>query len=172
MKNQDPINENIRYPEVLVIGPEGQQLGKMSSRAANELAIKYGLDLYCVAPQGKPPVCKILNYGKFKFEKQKAAKEAKKNQKSTELKQVQLTPQIGIHDLETKARHAREFIEDGNKVEVCVIFRGRQMSHKDLGEEVMKTFCDKLSDISGVDKPPFWEGKWYKSIIAPLKKKQ
>ncbi len=172
MKNQDPINENIRYPEVLVIGPEGQQLGKMSSRAANELAIKYGLDLYCVAPQGKPPVCKILNYGKFKFEKQKAAKEAKKNQKSTELKQVQLTPQIGIHDLETKARHAREFIEDGNKVEVCVIFRGRQMSHKDLGEEVMKTFCDKLSDISGVDKSPFWEGKWYKSIIAPLKKKQ
>lgn len=157
---------------MLVIGPEGQQLGKMSSRAANELAMKYGLDLYCVAPQGKPPVCKILNYGKFKFEKQKAAKEARKNQKSTELKQVQLTPQIGMHDLDTKARHAKGFIEDGNKVEVCVIFRGRQMAHKGLGEEVMKTFCDQLADISGVDKPPFWEGKWYKCIIAPLKKKQ
>lgn len=171
-KRVDPINEHIRYPEVLVIGPNGEQLGKMSSRAANELAIKYGLDLYCVAPNANPPVCKILNYGKFRFEKQKAAKEARKNQKSTELKQVQLTPQIGQHDLDTKARHARGFIEDGNKVEVCVIFRGRQMTHKEVGEEVMKTFVGQLADISGVDKPPFWEGKWYKCILAPLKKKQ
>ncbi len=144
----------------------------MSSRAANDLAIKYGLDLYCVAPQANPPVCKIVNYGKLRFEKQKAAKEARKNQKSTELKQVQLTPQIGQHDLDTKARHARGFIEDGNKVEVCVIFRGRQLAHKEVGEDVMKRFVDQLADISNVDKQPFWEGKWYKMILAPMKKKQ
>lgn len=142
----------------------------MSSRAANELAMRYGLDLYCVAPNANPPVCKILNYGKLKFEKAKAAKEARKNQHSTELKQVQLTPQIGQHDLETKARHAREFLEDGDKVEVCVVFRGRQMAHKEVGEDVMKRFVDQLADISIIDKEPYWERKWYNAILAAKKK--
>lgn len=170
-KRVDPINENIRYPEVRVIGPDGQQLGVMSSREANELALQeYGLDLFCVAPQANPPVCKILNYGKYRFEKQKSEKEARKNQRKVELKQVQLTPQIGQHDLDTKARHAREFLEDGNRVEVCVIFRGRQMAHKEVGEDVMQRFCSALEDVSVVDKEPFWEGKWYKSILAPKKK--
>lgn len=171
-KKNDPINENIRYPEVLVIGPEGEQLGKMSSKAANELAARYDLDLFCVAPNANPPVCKILNYGKYRFEKQKAEKEKRKNQHNAELKQVQLTPQIGQHDLETKARHARGFLEHGDRVQVCVVFRGRQMSHQELGEELMQRFVNLLADISQVDKPPYWEGKWYNSILAPKKKKQ
>ncbi len=170
-KRFDPINEHIRYPEVLVIGPNGEQLGKMSSRAANEVAMRYDLDLYCVAPNANPPVCKICNYGKLRYEKEKAAKEARKNQQKTEMKQIQLTPQIGVHDLDTKARQARKFLESGDKVQVCVVFRGRQMSHKEVGEDVMKRFVDQLVEVSTIDKAPYWEGKWYNSILAPIKKK-
>jgi translation initiation factor IF-3 len=155
---------------VLVIGPNGEQLGKMSSRAANDLAMRYNLDLYCVAPNANPPVCKILNYGKFRFEQQKQDRLSRKNQHATELKQVQITPQIGQHDIDTKARHAREFIEDGNKVQICVVFKGRQLAHKDLGEGVMQSFINSLADIALIDKPPFWEGKWYECIVAPKKK--
>lgn len=169
-KRYDPINEHIRYPEVLVIGPNGEQLGKMTSRAANEVAIRYGLDLYCVAPNANPPVCKILNYGKLRFEQQKAEKVARKNQHASELKQVQLTPQIGQHDIDTKARHAREFLEEGDKVEICVVFKGRQMSHKEVGEDVMKRFVDQLADVSVIDKAPYWEGKWYNAVLASKKK--
>jgi len=132
--------------------------------------MRYNLDLYCVAPNAVPPVCKILNYGKFRYETQKQDRLSHKNQHATELKQVQLTPQIGQHDLETKARHAREFIEDGNKVQVCVIFKGRQLAHKDIGEVVMQNFLSNLNDIVLIDKPPFWEGKWYECIVAPKKK--
>jgi translation initiation factor IF-3 len=169
-KRLDPINERIRYPEVLVIGPNGEQLGKMSSYAANELAMRYNLDLYCVAPQANPPVCKILNYGKLRFEQQKQDRLARKKQKASETKQIQLTPVIGEHDLETKARKAREFLEDGDKVQVCVVFRGRQMSHKEVGEEVMKKFLGLLADVSVVEKTPYWEDKWYDAIIGPKKK--
>lgn len=142
----------------------------MSSRQANELAMSYNLDLYCVAPQANPPVCKILNYGKFRFEKQKQDRAQKRNRKSNETKQIQLTPQIGLHDLETKARKAREFLENGDKVQVCVVFKGRQMAHKEVGEDVMKKFQEILQDVSQVDKAPYWEGKWYNSILAPKKK--
>ena len=171
-KNNDPINERIRYPEVRVIGPNGEQLGIMSSRAANELAIRYQLDLYCVAPTANPPVCKILNYGKFKYEQQKAKKEAKKNQTRHETKQIQITPQIGQHDLETKAKKAREFLEDGDKVQLCVVFRGRQLSHKELGDDVMQRFIALMEENAVIDKAPYWEGKWYDVILAPKKKKQ
>jgi len=154
---------------VLVIGPNGEQLGRMSSGAANQLAASYDLDLYCVAPNATPPVCKILNYGKLRFEKQKASR---KNQRSSgnEMKQIQLRPQIGQHDLETKARKAREFLEDGIRVEACVVFRGRQLAHKEMGEEVLARFIDTLKDVATIDKAPYWEGKWYRSILAPIKK--
>lgn len=132
--------------------------------------MSYSLDLYCVAPNANPPVCKILNYGKFRFEAQKQERLSRKNQHATELKQVQITPQIGQHDLETKARHAREFLDDGNKVQICVVFRGRQLAHKDLGEGVMQSFIAALGEDVAVDKPPFWEGKWYECIVAPKKK--
>lgn len=169
-KRFDPINEHIRYPEVLVIGPNAEQLGVMSSRAANDLAMRYSLDLYCVAPNANPPVCKILNYGKLRFEQQKQDRLSRKNHKASELKQIQLTPVIGEHDLETKARQAHEFLEDGDKVQVCVVFRGRQMSHKEVGEEVMNKFIALEQDVSTIDKAPYWEEKWYNAILAPKKK--
>lgn len=169
-KRFDPINEHIRYPEVLVIGPNGEQLGKMSSGAANQIAASYDLDLYCVAPNAQPPVCKILNYGKLRYEQQKQAKVSRKNQHVTELKQIQLTPQIGQHDLETKARKGREFLLEGNKVQACVVFRGRQLSHKEVGEEVLTRFVSTLEDVASVDKAPYWEGKWFITILAPKKK--
>lgn len=161
----------MRYPQVRVIGPDGEQLGVMSSREANTLAASYQLDLYCVAPTAVPPVCRICNYGKVRFEKQKQEKLKKKNQKVQELKQIQLTPQIGQHDLETKARKAHEFFEKGDRVEVCVVFRGRQMTHTEIGEEVMNKFNEVCQDVASVDKAPYWEGKWYKEILAPIKKK-
>jgi translation initiation factor IF-3 len=132
---------------VRVIGPNGEQLGVMSSRAANDLAARQNLDLYCVAPNAVPPVCKILNYGKFRFEQQKQERQARKNQHVSELKQIQLSPVIGEHDVETKARKAREFLEDGDKVQVCVIFKGRQLSHKEVGEDVMSKFVALLADV-------------------------
>ena len=109
----DPINEKIRYPEVLVIGPNGESLGRMSSQEANKVAASYDLDLFCVAPNANPPVCKILNYGKYRYEQQKQSRISKKNQHIVETKQVQLHVNIGQHDLETKARHAKGFLEDG-----------------------------------------------------------
>lgn len=142
----------------------------MSSRAANDLAMRYNLDLYCVAPNAQPPVCKILNYGKFRFEQQKQERLARKNHKATELKQIQLTPVIGEHDIETKSRKAREFFEEGDKVQVVVVFRGRQLSHKEVGEEVMSKFIALLTDVSTIDKAPYWEEKWYYAILAPKKK--
>ena len=170
-RKNEPINENVRYPEVRVIGPQGEQLGIMSSRQANALAMNYSLDLYCVAPTANPPVCRICNYGKVRFEKQKQDKLRRKNQKTQELKQIQLTPQIGQHDLETKTRKARECLEEGDRVQVCVVFRGRQMSHQEIGEDVMTHFNEVLQDVAVVDKAPYWEGKWYNEILAPAKKK-
>jgi translation initiation factor IF-3 len=121
---------------VLVIGPNGEQLGKMPSRQANELAASYNLDLFCVAPNANPPVCKILNYGKYRFEQQKQERISKRNQHVAETKQIQLHPNIGIHDLETKAHHAHDFLEEGDKVQVSVVFKGREMAHQEIGEDV------------------------------------
>lgn len=165
------VNENIRFPSVLLIGPNGEQLGVMSSREAQFKANEYDMDLYCVAPNAQPPVCKILNYGKFRFEQQKKAKEAKKNQKTVEIKEIQLTPQIGTHDMETKARNAIKFISDGNKVKVGVRFRGRQMTHIEVGEEALNNFIALIGDIAIIEKPASMEGKWMITVLAPNKKK-
>jgi translation initiation factor IF-3 len=170
-KRYDPINEHIHYPEVLVIGPNGEQLGKMPSRQANELAASYNLDLYCVAPNANPPVCKILNYGKYRFEQQKQERISKRNQHVAETKQIQLHPNIGIHDLETKAHHAHDFLEEGDKVQVSVVFKGREMAHQEIGEDLMKKFMDLMSDVATVEKAPYWEGKWYNAVLAAKAKK-
>ena len=169
-QNKELVNENIRFPSVLLIGPNGEQLGTMSSREAQLKANEYDLDLYCVAPNAQPPVCKIINYGKFRFEQQKKAKEAKKNQHTIETKEVQLTPQIGAHDMETKARAAIKFLQDGNKVKVGVRFRGRQMTHLEVGQEVMDKFIQLLSEYSVVEKPSNMEGRWMIAILAPKRK--
>lgn len=167
---KDLVNELVRFPTVLLIGPNGEQLGTMSSREAQFKANEYDLDLMCVAPNAQPPVCKIVNYSKFRFEQQKKAKEAKKKQHIIEIKEVQLTPQIGFHDMETKARNARKFLEDGNKVKVGVRFRGRQMTHIDVGQEAMDKFIQLVNDIAVIEKAPAMEGRWMIAILAPKKK--
>lgn len=169
--NKELVNENVRFPQVLLIGPNGEQLGVMSSREAQFKANELSLDLLCVAPNAQPPVCKILNYGKFRFDQQKRAKEAKKNQKIVEVKEVQLTPQIGVHDMETKARHATKFLSEGNKVKVGVRFRGRQMTHLDVGEETLNRFIELVSEIAVIEKPAVMEGRWMITILAPKKNK-
>ena len=168
--NQDLINERVRFPEVLLIGANGEQLGKMSSKAAYDVAVQADLDLVCVAPNANPPVCKIMNYGKYRFEQQKKAKENKKKQHTIEIKEIQLTPQIGQHDIDTKARAARRFLEEGNKVKVGVRYRGRQLSHVEVGEEVMNKFIQSLEDIATVEKAPFMEGKWLNAVLAAKRK--
>lgn len=169
--NTDLVNERVRFPEVLVIGPDGASLGKMSSRAANDLASRQELDLLCVAPSATPPVCKILNYGKYRFETQKRAKESRKNQKVIEIKEVQLTPQIGIHDLMTKVKAAIGFFQDGNKVKVGVRFRGRQLAHPEVGEEVLNKFIKLVEEYAVVEKEAVLDGKWMTAILASKTKK-
>ena len=156
----------------MVIGPEGQNLGRMSSREANALAATYNLDLFCVAPNANPPVCKILNYGKYRFEQQKKDRELKKNAKQAELKEVQLHISIGEHDIQTKAKKAKEFIEDGDKVNIRVILKGREMAHKDLGEALLNKFVAILQENGEIQfaKPAFWEGKCFSAIVAKKKK--
>ena len=167
---KDLVNELIRFPSVRLIGPEGEQLGIMSSREAQLEANKYNLDLLCVAPTANPPVCKILNYGKYRYEQQKKAKENRKNQVRIEVKEIQLTPQIGLHDMETKARAALKFLADGNKIKVGVRYRGRQMTHLEVGEETLNKFIELLGDAAVIEKPAVMEGRWLIAILAPKKK--
>ena len=163
--NGDLVNEKIRFPEVLVIGPDGESLGKMSRIDAYRKAESYELDLLCVAPQANPPVCKIINYGKYRFDAQKKAKEAKKNQKIIELKEIQLTPQIGQHDIETKVKAAIKFLEDGNKVKVGVRFKGRQMAHPEVGNETLNKFLEYVTDYATIEKKPVDITLYRRSII-------
>lgn len=173
-KRIDPINENIRYPEVQVIGPDGKNLGVMSSRRANEIAMGYDLDLFCVAPNANPPVCKILNYGKYRFEQDKAEKENRKKSKAQELKEIQLHISIGEHDLQTKAKKGREFLLGGDKINIRVILKGREMAHKEIGEELMVRFAGALTqgenplELTYV-KQPSWDGKCYSAIVVSKK---
>jgi len=172
-KDNDLVNECVRFPSVMLIGPNGEQLGIMSSRDAYQKAIEYDLDLLCVAPNAKPPVCKILNYGKYRFEAQKKAKENKRNQAMhmVELKEIQLTPQIGEHDLLTKANRAKEFLEHGDRVKVVVRYRGRQMAHIEVGQEVLNKFVSLLSEVSTIEKAPIMEGRFMIAMLASKFKK-
>lgn len=169
-KNEDLINENIRFKEVLLIDDKGEQFGVVSSQDALAKAIEKNLDLVCVAPKSNPPVCKIIDYGKYRFEAQKKAKEAKKNQKVQDTKEVRLSPVIDDNDVQTKLRNARKFIEKGDKVKVSMRFRGRQMAHVDLGKQVMKEFLKGIEDIVVVEKQPKLEGNNLFMFIAPKKK--
>ena len=167
----DLVNEKIHFKEVLVIGPDGESLGKMSRFNALNKTEEYELDLLCVAPNANPPVCKIINYGKYRFESQKKAKEAKKNQKIIEIKEIQLTPTIGEHDVQTKVKAAIRFLNDGNKIKVGVRFRGRQLSHVEVGEEVLNKFIDYVKEYSVIEKAPSLDGKWLTCVLASKIKK-
>ena len=167
--NDDLVNENIHFHEVLVIGPEGEQLGTMMRREAIEKAYGYGLDLMCVAPQGKPPVCKIIDYGKYRFNEQKKAREAKKKQHVTELKPLRLSPVIDEHDFETKLNQAKKWAADGQKVKIDMRFRGRMITRQDVGREVINRFLNKMADVASVEKNPSMEGNTLSVVLSPKK---
>ena len=169
-KSDELVNENIRFKEVLVIGKDGEQIGVKSRFDALKLAQSLELDLVCVAPNAKTPVCRIMNYGKYRFEQQKKAKEIKKNQKVISVKEVQLSPTIDTHDVNTKLKHALKWLAAGDKVKVGVNFRGRQMAHIDIGEKILKDFLSQCEEVSVIEKPMKLEGRTLSAIIAPKKK--
>ena len=154
-----PINRQIREKEVQVIDENGEKIGVLSLDQAIEKAEERDLDLVLVAPNAIPPVCKIMNYGKYKFEQAKKEKESRKNQKTVEIKEIRVTPNIGTHDFEFKSRNARSFLESGNKVKFTLRFRGREMNNVESGEDILNRFIESLSDIATVEKKPFLEGK-------------
>lgn len=165
------INEEIRFPQVRVIGPEGESLGIMKSSAALEMAYERNLDLVLMAAQSTPPVCKIMDYGKFRFEKDKREKEAKKKQTVVELKEIQLSCRIDVHDFETKANHAKKFLSQGNKVRVVLRFKGREMSHQEIGMEVLGKFEAACAEFGTVEKKPVLDGRFMSMVVVPVKNK-
>ena len=153
------INEQIRDKEMRLIGENGEQLGIMSARDAMKMAKEAELDLVKIAPAAKPPVCKIIDYGKYRYEQARKEKEAKKKQKTIEVKEVRLSPNIDVNDLNTKVGAARKFIEKGNKVKVTLRFRGREMAHMQSSKHILDDFAEQLKDVASVDKPPKIEGR-------------
>lgn len=164
------INEEIREKEVRVIGNDGEQLGIMSSADALEKAIESDLDLVLIAPGAVPPVCRIMDYGKYRFEQTKREKEAKKNQKQTEVKEIKMSLNIDTNDFNIKVRNCIKFLQNGDKVKVTIRFkRAREMSHMDLSEELMKRFLEAVSEYGGSDKPSKLEGRSYAVVVSPKK---
>ena len=166
IKQELPINRQIRAKEVQLIGENGEKIGVILLSEALEKAEEKNLDLVLVAPQAKPPVCKIMNYGKYKFEQAKKEKEAKKKQKTLEIKEIRVTPNIEEHDFGFKAKNARKFLEDGNKVKINVRFRGREVNNSKEGELVLRKFIEALEDVSVVEKQPKLEGRNMFTILA------
>ena len=160
------INEQIRDKEVRLIGPDGEQLGIVSSKEAQKIADDAGLDLVKIAPNAKPPVCKVIDYGKYRYELARKEKEAKKKQKTVELKEIRLTPNIEANDLNTKMSAAKKFIEKGNKVKITLRFRGREMAHMNSSKHILDDFAEGLSDVAGVEKAPKVEGRSIGMVLA------
>ncbi len=168
-QQEDLINDNIRAKEMLVIGADGTKYGVLSKSEAQKKADDLNLDLVLISPDAKPPVAKILDYSKHRFEQQKKAKEIKKNQKVTVVKEVQLSPVIDKHDFDTKANNARKFLAKGNKVKVTLRFKGRMIVHKDLGQKVIEEFVENLKDVAVKDAPIKLDGRSYILILNPIK---
>ncbi len=166
-KQEQQINEEIRDKEVRVISDEGEQIGIMSAAEALKIAEERNLDLVKIAPQATPPVCKIMDYGKFRFEKAKKEKEARKNQKIIETKEIRLSLNIDTHDFETKINHAKKFLEGGNKLKVSIRFRGREMAHPEIGLGIMKRAEEALAENAVVEKPAKLEGRQMLMFMAP-----
>ncbi len=160
------INEQIRDKEVRLIGADGEQLGIVSSKEAQRLAEEAGLDLVKIAPTAKPPVCKIIDYGKYRYEQARKEKEAKKKQKTVELKEIRLSPNIDTNDLNTKINSAKKFIEKGNKVKVTLRFRGREMAHMNQSKYILDDFAESLADVAVVEKAPKVEGRSIGMVLA------
>ncbi len=166
------INREIRAPKVRVIGPDGEQVGVMTVPQALYAAEEAGLDLVEVSPNAEPPVCKIVDYGKYRYQQTKKEKESKKAQHQVKVKEIKLKPNIDQHDLETKLRHAREFIQKGDKVRVTCTFRGRELMYTDKGQEVINYLCDQLADIATPESPAKLLGKILSTVLAPGARKK
>lgn len=172
-KNGLPINEQIKASSVLVIGPNGEQVGVKPLKDALTLASYAGLDLVLMNANSNPPVCKVMDYNKYRYEKQKKEKEASKRQKanSAQLKEFRLSPVIDVGDFETKLRNVRKYLEKGDKIKLSIRFKGRQLAHTDLGKEVLEKFAAKLEDVSIIDQPAKLDGRSMTMLLAPKKEK-
>lgn len=166
------INEEIRDKELRVIGADGTQLGIMSSESALRMAEEQELDLVKIAPNSVPPVCKIMDYGKFRFEQMKKEKEAKKNQHVVEIKEVRMSPNIDTNDFNTKVKSALKFLKDGDRVKVTVRFRGREMAHTSIGHDLLVQFGSDCSEIANVDKAPKLDGRHMSMFLSPKSNKK
>ena len=171
ISNELMINEQIRDKELRLIGSEGEQLGIMSSRDALRLAEEAGLDLVKIAPNAKPPVCKIVDYGKYRYEQLRKEKEAKKKQKVIEVKEIRLSPNIDTNDLNTKMNAANKFLTKGDKVKVTLRFRGREMAHMNNSKHILDDFAANLASIANIEKAPKVEGRSMTMFLAPKSKK-
>lgn len=166
------VNREIRAPKVRVISHTGEQIGVLSLYEALAMAEEQGLDLVEIVPGSNPPVCKIMNFGKFRYDQSKREKESKKASHQIKVKEIKLKPNIDVHDLETKTRHAREFLTSGNKVKISCTFRGREMMHPEIGEKIVQTMCQQLEDVSIVESPPKMMGRMLLVVLAPGAKKK
>ena len=168
-----PINEQIRAKQMLVIGPNGEQLGIKSKEEALTLASYAGFDLVLINDKGENPVCKLMDYNKFKYEKKKKLKESQKKQKenNAEMKEYRLSPNIDVHDFNTKLTNAKKYLEKGHKIKVSIRFRGREMAHTDLGKNVLLRFADALGEVSTIESQPTLDGRMMIMILAPKKEK-
>ena len=160
------INEQIRDKEIRLVGSDGEQLGIMSSREAQKIADEAGLDLVKIAPNAKPPVCKVIDYGKYRYEMAGKEKDAKKKQKTVELKEIRLSPNIDVNDLNTKMNAARKFLAKGNKVKITLRFRGREMAHMNSSKHILDDFAENLADVAVVEKAPKVEGRSIGMVLA------
>ena len=166
-KQDHQLNEDIRDKEIRVIGSNGEQLGIMAPKTALDMAYDQGLDLVKIAPNATPPVCKIIDYGKFRFEQSKKEKEAKKNQHVTEVKEIRMSPGIDIGDFNVKVKNAQKFLKDGNRVKVTVRFRGREIAHTDIGRNLLVQFSEACSDIANVEKNAKLDGRHMSMFLGP-----
>ena len=161
------LNEDIRDSEIRLIGSTGEQLGIMSAAQAQRIADEQGLDLVKISPQATPPVCKLMDYGKFRFEQGKREKEAKKNQHVVEIKEIRMSPGIDVGDFNTKLKNAQKFLADGNRVKVSVRFRGRDMAHTDIGKDLLVRFAEQCAEVATLDKEPKLEGRSMSIFLSP-----
>ncbi len=168
-REQAAINENIRFPKVRVIGVEGEQLGIFSSREAQRLAEERELDLVLVSDKADPPVCRIVDYGKFKFEQEKKAREARKKQHTSDVKEVKMRYKIDEHDYRVRINHAARFLKEGDKVKATVMFRGREIQHVDIAEDLLNRMAKDLVDVAEIQQPPKREGRNITMLMAPKK---
>ena len=161
------LNEDIRDSEIRLIGSTGEQLGIMSAAQAQRIADEQGLDLVKISPQATPPVCKLMDYGKFRFEQGKREKQAKKNQHVVEIKEIRMSPGIDVGDFNTKLKNAQKFLADGNRVKVSVRFRGREMAHTDIGKDLLVRFAEQCAEVATLDKEPKLEGRSMSIFLSP-----